>query len=144
MDNYFRGFPPMMSDGRQFTDYRSPQVREKLFKYKHGLTTENEIRTFSINNGEQIINNEWNYINQSNYVNRNHIHKAPTTKVHATFNNTETLIYNKDKPNSKININMDGDFRLTQTCNPKQILPKIQHIQYKKAIYRPYAVQNIY
>ena len=60
-DNNFDECPAKMEDGRLATDYRSAQVREKYFEYKNCLGSENEARTFRINNAEQIMDNEWNY-----------------------------------------------------------------------------------
>jgi hypothetical protein len=51
MDNYFRGCPAVMSDGRLFTDYRSSQVREELFRHRNCVISENEARTLRIDNG---------------------------------------------------------------------------------------------
>ena len=60
MDNYFPNCPARMDDGgRPFTDFRSPQVREELFKQKNGLITENEARTFRIENAEDIADEDW-------------------------------------------------------------------------------------
>ena len=58
-DNSSLDFPARMSDGRQFTDYRS-----NCFMNKKSLgMTSQEYKNYMINNGDRIINNEHNILN---------------------------------------------------------------------------------
>ena len=51
-DNFFHECPPMMDDGRLFTDYRSSQVREEVFKHKYCTLSQNAPRTFRIESAD--------------------------------------------------------------------------------------------
>lgn len=116
MDNYFQGCPPMMSDGHFLTDYRSSQVREEYFKYKHCLSTENQARTLRIDTADQIMDDDWDYyINtDSCFPQKSCYHSANTTRTSTIYNNAEILAYNGDIPAPKCNIGCN-DFRLTVT-----------------------------
>jgi hypothetical protein len=116
MDNYFKGCSPMMDDGRLFTDYRSPQVREEIFKYKNCAISENEARTMRIENGEHIMDNDWAQIRntKSCFPRKNCFHKQPSTKVTTDYNNAEILAYNGDLPAPPCDIGCH-DYRLTRT-----------------------------
>lgn len=128
MDNYFQGCPPMMDDGRLFTDYRSSQVREELFRYKNCLISENDARTFRIEKGMELMDKEWDYLKdiKSCFPRKNCFHKNATTRVTSAYNNAELLAYNGDLPAPKCNPRC-YDFRMTSTpgsnrprpgCNP--------------------------
>ena len=96
MDNYFQECPPMMDDGRLFTDYRSSQVREELFRHKNCVISENEARTLRIENAEEIMDNEWDWLRQTKscHPKKQCFHKHPTTRVTTAYNNAEILAYN--------------------------------------------------
>lgn len=96
MDNYFQECPPMMNDGRLFTDYRSSQVREELFRHKSCVISENEARTLRIENAEDLMDNEWDWLRltKSCYPRTHCFHKHPITRVTSAYNNAETLAYN--------------------------------------------------
>lgn len=118
MDNYYYECPPMMDDGRLFTDYRSSQVREELFRYKNCIVSENEARTLRIDNSEQIMDDEWNHLRctRSCFPQTYCFHQSPLTRVSTIYNNTELLAYNGEEsiPAPKCNY-MPKDFRLTDT-----------------------------
>ena len=59
-DNYFMDFPAKMSDGRLFTDYKSSCIMNAK---SLGMTSL-DYRTFLINNGQQILNNNTDIVNQ--------------------------------------------------------------------------------
>ena len=129
MDNYFHTFPALMSDGRLFTDYRSSAVREEEFKFKYCLGSENEARTFQIENADNLIDDEWNayqIFNQS--VRKNCFHKNRSTRVTSVYNNAELLAYNGSIASPKCNSDCN-DYRMAvtegskkgkQNCNSKQ------------------------
>lgn len=95
-DNFFPGCPPMMEDGRLFTDYRSSQVREEVFRYKHCALSENEARTLRIENGEAIMDEEWDHLRntRSCFPQKKCFHIHPKTLVSTSYNNAEILAYN--------------------------------------------------
>lgn len=116
MDNYFKECPPMMNDGRLFTDYRASQVREELFRYKNSIISENEARMLRTNNAETIMDTEWQHLreNSSCFAQKRCFHKSPTTLVSSIYNNTETHAYNGllQAPTCDTG---HMDYRLTQT-----------------------------
>jgi hypothetical protein len=116
MDNYFQECPPMMDDGRLFTDYRSSQVREELFRYKNCLVSENDARTYRIEKGNELMDGEWDHLRKTRscFNSKNCFHKNLTTRVTSAYNNAELLAYNGDLPAPKCNVGC-YDFRLTAT-----------------------------
>jgi len=120
MDNYFQQCPPMMEDGRGFTDFRSSQVREELFRYNNNVISENEARTLRIDNGEAIMDREWAVLRstRSCFPQKKCFHKSPTTRVTTAYNNAEILAYNGILPAPQCNVETD-DYRLTMTKGSK-------------------------
>ena len=121
MDNYYQQCPPMMNDGRLFTDYRSSQVREELFRYKNCVGSENEARTLRIENAENIMDTEWDLTRQkkSCFSHQNCFHNHPTTRVSNVYNNAELLAYNGVIPAPLCDRDC-VDFRLTSTKGSNQ------------------------
>ena len=128
MDNYFQGCPPMMDDGRLFTDYRSSQVREELFRYNNCVASENESRTLRIDNAEDIMDRDWLQIraNKSCFPRRKCFHKNPTTRVTTAYNNAELLAYNGELPAPECNLDC-YDYRATVTKGSLQGKPGCNH-----------------
>jgi hypothetical protein len=124
MDNYFNGCPPMMDDGRLFTDYRSPQVREELFRYRNCVLSENDARTLRIDNAEDIMDKEWNHTRdtKSCFPRKQCFHKHPTTRVTTTYNNAEILAYNGELPPPKCDLSCH-DYRMTITDGGTRGIP---------------------
>lgn len=116
VDNFWEGCPPMMEDGRLFTDYRSSQVREEVFRHKHCVISENEARTLRIENAEAIMDEEWEHLRntRSCFPKKNCYHKNPRTLVSTAYNNAEILAYNGvlDSPLCDAECH---DYRLTTT-----------------------------
>jgi len=137
MDNYFQQCPPMMSDGRLFTDYRSSQVREELFRYDNCVTSENEARTLRIDNGSKILDRDWNYdrMTKSCFPAKVCFHKNPKTQVTNVYNNAELLAYNGDLPAPRCDIDC-GDFRATST--PESRTPRPGCLTEAQQAYRGY------
>ena len=120
MDNYFRGCPPMMDDGRLFTDYRSSQVREELFRHKNCVISENEARTLRIENGDKIMDSEWEYLRntRSCFNNKKCFHKNLSTRVTSAYNNAELLAYNGELPAPRCELDCH-DYRISMTSGSK-------------------------
>ena len=99
-DNFFPGCPPMMEDGRLFTDYRSSQVREEIFRHNQCVVSENEARTLRIENAEEIMDEEWERMRdtRSCFAKKNCYHRHPRTRTSTSYNNAETLAYNGKIP----------------------------------------------
>jgi hypothetical protein len=86
MDNYYQNCPPKMSDGRQFTDYRSSSRREEFEKNIVGFTRNDDYRMFLQKNGNQIMNEEWAYLKQTKMCPvKECVHIYPTRPNPSTF-----------------------------------------------------------
>lgn len=116
LDNYFKDCPAMMEDGRMFTDYRSSQIREEIFRHKNCVRSENEARTLRINNSDNIIDSEWehNVRNKSCWPRTKCFHHHPSTRVTTMYNNAEMLAYNGLISQPQCNTRCH-DYRLTVT-----------------------------
>ena len=139
MDNYFQKCAPMMDDGRGFTDFRSSQVREELFKYKNNVSSENESRTLRIDRADDIMDLEWNSLGNARacFPKKKCFHINPITQVTSAYNNAEILAYNGELPAPTCNANLDThDYRMSVTkgsrVNPQTkksgYPPEILHI----------------
>jgi hypothetical protein len=116
MDNFFKGCPPMMDDGRLFTDYRSSQVREEIFREKNCAISENEARTIRIEKADDILDDEWDYLRKTRscFPEKKCYYKNPMTRVTTAYNNAELLAYNGYIPAPECNIDCH-DMRATIT-----------------------------
>ena len=121
MDNYFKECPPMMDDGRLFTDYRSSQVREEVYRFKNSIMSENESRMLRTSNAETIMDTEWKNLRdkKSCFTQKRCFHKHPTTLVSSAYNNAEILSYNGFLPAPACDIDCQ-DYRLTRTRGSTQ------------------------
>tara|TARA_A100001011_G_scaffold355465_1_gene398671 strand:+ start:232 stop:666 length:435 start_codon:yes stop_codon:yes gene_type:complete len=63
-NNKYFNAPPLMSDGRHFTDYRSSCVANAMIHVNNKLTNSYDYRTFLIRNAKNIINQD----RQVNYI----------------------------------------------------------------------------
>jgi len=86
-DNFFKGCPPVMEDGRLFTDYRMSHRREQYNKSINGIVRDDEYRLFLQNNAENIMDKEWEYnrANNSCFVNvcaHNYPTRTPPGALH--------------------------------------------------------------
>lgn len=116
LDNYFKDCPGMMDDGRMFTDYRSSQVREELFRHKHCVNSENEARTLRIDYAEDMLDTEWqrSIRDKSCWPRKQCFHHHPTVRVTTEYNNAETLAYNGALPTPRCSTRCH-DYRMTVT-----------------------------
>jgi hypothetical protein len=131
MDNYFQECPPMMDDGRLFTDYRSPQIREEIFRHKHCVASENEARTLRTEHAEQIMDDEWYTLREKScYPRKNCFHKHPTTRVTTPDNIAEILAYNGQLPAPSCDP-ASYDFRMTSTKGSKTAKADVRRTKQK-------------
>ena len=130
MDNYFHECPPMMEDGRGLTDYRSSQVREEIFRFMNCVGSENEGRTLRIDNGEHIMDREWNNLRdtRSCFPQKKCFHQNPATRVTTAYNNAEILAYNGELPAPRCNLD-PHDFRLTSTKGSRAGRPGMMKVK---------------
>lgn len=79
VDNYYHMCPPMMEDGRLFTDYRTATRRNEYVKYINDIVRDDEYRAFLQQNANRLIESEWEYTrnNKSCFVNEC-VHNYPT------------------------------------------------------------------
>jgi hypothetical protein len=66
MDNIYwkQGCPALMSDGRLLTNYNRGRIIDQSIKTINKIESAQEYKYFLQNNGENIINNERDYINK--------------------------------------------------------------------------------
>merc|ERR1712070_308279 len=102
-DNIYKNCPPLMSDGRNFTDYRPSQVRESYFSYINNLKSEHDARHLRSINASKFIDNEWNEVVKKNgcFPKEYCYHTNPTVRTTNKNNNVEILIYNGVIPATK-------------------------------------------
>ena len=79
MDNFYSNCPPMMSDSRHLTDYRSSIRMNDYIRYVNNIWRDDDYRLFLQKNGKQIMDREWKYLkkNSSCFVNPC-VHNYPT------------------------------------------------------------------
>ena len=122
-DNYYKNCPPMMSDGRLFTDFRSATRREETNKYINNIVRDDEYRVFLESNGEKIIDTIWDQQvkNNSCWVNEC-VHNYPT-RVYPPWFTDERRAYNslvKTTPDRKLyECPKMNDYRITHTNSTK-------------------------
>lgn len=99
MDNYWKGCPPKMSDGRFLQDFRSADRREQYIKYVNNIVRDDEQRMLYQKYGSDIMDREWNLLKQTQSCFTNCcIHNYPTRTSPGT-NYEELKIYNAVKTN---------------------------------------------
>jgi len=94
MDNYYKGCPPKMSDGRFLTDYRTAGTREQYIKTINGFVRDDEYRMFLQTNADRIIDRERHYIKVKNSCpTLTCVHKYPTRVTNGELHD-EMKLYN--------------------------------------------------
>ena len=79
MDNFFKGCPAKMSDGRLFTDYRMSSRRNEHMKYINNISNEDDYRMFLQQNADKIMNTEWQQLRATKSCSVNEcVHTYPT------------------------------------------------------------------
>jgi hypothetical protein len=86
MDNFYKDCPPVMSDGRHFTDYKSAVRRNEYIKYINTLYRDDEYRLFLQDNANKILDNVWNYHKKNTNCWKNAcVHVYPTRSIPRHF-----------------------------------------------------------
>ena len=116
MDNFYKNCPPMMSDGRFLTDYRTAVRREEHNKHVNNIVRNDDYRIFLQNNANKIMNNEWSHLKKNNscWVNEC-IHNYPT-RVYPPWFVEERMRYDSladPKRQQKFPCATKQDYRLT-------------------------------
>jgi hypothetical protein len=97
MDNFHKECPARMEDGRFLTDYRSSNTREQYNKAVNGIVNDHEMRTFLQQNGEKIMDVEWNLFKTKNSCRTECcLHTLPTRATHGASYD-ELKLYNAVK-----------------------------------------------
>jgi hypothetical protein len=124
MDNYYQKCPPMMSDGRLFTDFRTATRREETNKYINNIVRDDEYRLFLEQNAEVIMDNIWKYNKKTKNCWQNEcIHNYPTRAFPPWFVD-ERKAYNQltlpdNKRDKLYECQSSTDYRATHTKNTK-------------------------
>ena len=102
MNNYFKQCPPMMSDGRLFTDWRTAVRRNEYVKFINNIVRDDEYRLFLEYNADRIMDNDWNYTRKHKSCWTNEcVHTYPT-RVYPPMFTEEIRKYNTlQEPNKK-------------------------------------------
>jgi hypothetical protein len=122
MDNFFKGCPPKMSDGRLFLDARTAVRREEYVKFINNIVRDDEHRMFYQKNAETIMDKEWNYNrqNKSCWL-KECVHTYPT-RVYPPWFVEERKKYdslNDLKRTDKFVCPKNNDYRMTHTKTAK-------------------------
>ena len=126
MDNFYNECPAKMEDGRFLTDYRSSNTREQYIKQINGIVNTNDYRSFLIDNGEKILDAEWQYISSTNSCGtKSCVHTSPlrpslgvTSREMQLYNSVQT---GKIKPTDENypHCKKYEDYRMTDTKKTK-------------------------
>lgn len=124
MDNYYHKCPPMMSDGRLFTDFRTATRREETNKYINNIIRDDEYRLFLEQNADQIMDNIWDFNKKTKSCWQNEcVHNYPTRVFPPWFVEErkayDQLALPKDKRTKVYECQQFYDYRATQTKNTK-------------------------
>lgn len=85
-DNYYKSCLPLMSDGRDFTDWRSNTRKNEYIKYLNGIENNDIYRYFLQTNAQQLMDNEWNYYKNNSVCKQTEcIHNYPTRMLPQLF-----------------------------------------------------------
>jgi hypothetical protein len=96
-NNFFKGCPALMEDGRFLTDYRSATTREQYNKYRNGIVRDDDFRMFLQNNGTRLMDDAWKKNRTDNSCFPNDcIHMFPTRSTPGMLYD-EMKIYNAVK-----------------------------------------------
>lgn len=125
MDNYYKECPAKMEDGRFFTDYRTSNTREQYVKTINGIVRDDEYRMFLQQNGEKIMDGEWDYMRRNTCRPQRCVHTLPTRMTQGSayrelmlYNDVETGRIKKTDPVYPKCANM-SDYRVSHTNGVK-------------------------
>ena len=116
MDNFYKHCPPVMSDGRLFTDYRSNIRVNEYLKYVNGINRDDDYRLFLQSNAEKILDDQWenevaNKLRSANDC----VHNYPTTMSGSLFREERIAADSKEKTNGQYPCRKFRDYRATVT-----------------------------
>ncbi len=119
MDNFFKNCPAVMSDGRQFTDYKTDTRRNEYIKYINNVIRDDDYRVFLQKNGENILDNEWQYNKKQMSCHENEcIHKYPTRTLPQYFPKERQAfddLFAPNRPHQNHTCENYKDYRLSTT-----------------------------
>lgn len=93
-DNFFKGCPPRMDDGRFITDYRPADTVNLRIMALNGIHRDDDYRMFLQKNASQIMDNQWRVTRQTQSCHTNAcIHNYPTRSTNR-MNYEELKTYN--------------------------------------------------
>jgi hypothetical protein len=121
-DNFYRNCPPMMSDGRLFTDYRADIRTNEYIKYVNGIGRDDEYRIFLQENGEEILDKQWDVTRKNKSCwNNECIHSYPTRVYPPWFTEERKAVDSVFDPNRKVKYLCPqfADYRATHTKGTK-------------------------
>ena len=126
MDNYFKGCPPRMNDGRFLTDYRSQDTINQSIQKMNGIVRDDDYRVFLQQNAGTIMDRQWDISRKTQSCHTNAcLHNYPT-RTSPACNYAELKLYNdvrtnrlrKGDPGYPVCHN-GADYRATVTANAK-------------------------
>jgi hypothetical protein len=123
MDNYFKGCPPRMNDGRFITDYRSADNVNLHIMAINGIRRDDDYRCFLQNNAQRIMDNQWNLAKKTQSCQTNAcLHNYPT-RTNLNMQREELQLYNAVRTNrvkngdSNYPVCRNGpDYRASKNC----------------------------
>ena len=118
MDNFFTHLPGRMNDSRILTDYRSSDTRELSNMNINGIVNEHEYRKVLQQNGETIIDTEWDHLKRTNTKPQKICPHSYPLRSSPAMLNEELTRYTEvftGKSNNAPKCQNLSDYRLTQT-----------------------------
>lgn len=124
MDNFYQNCPAKMDDGRFTTNYRTDSCINEQIKFVNGITRDDDYRYFLQQNGEKLMDSEWNYLkNNFNCNNNACVHNYPLRMDPNNFKDerekADLLFLSNDLPDN-LKCNMYADYRLTESILVQQ------------------------
>jgi hypothetical protein len=135
MDNFYKNYPAVMSDGRTFTDYKSETRRNEYIKYTNDIRRDDDYRMFLQKNGKELMDKEFSSFKGGDNEYRDCVHNYPTRSLPHLFA-AEMNDYNAlSDPNHKVDpskCTVFKDYRLTEDADDKVVHPiNDNQIKYK-------------
>ena len=117
-NNKYFDCPALMSDGRIMTDYRSSTTLNDMIRLNNKVHSSNDYRQFLVNNAEDIMNVNENYITEKNACKSGKLVEVPFARVC----NYNTQYGKCEKTNQRLGMGIanqvDGNIN---TCGNNQI-----------------------
>lgn len=118
MDNFFKQCPPVMSDGRFLTDWRTNVRMNEAIKFDNNVVRDDDYRLFLEDNADTVMDTQWDYLrkNKSCWVNEC-VHNYPL-RMYPKWFSQEMKAYNSLQTGNRKNFYpcpKFKDYRLTQT-----------------------------